>query len=97
MAYMVTVALVVLDHAAAVDIAMTEPVLPLSLPPVMFPQPGVNMAVGPPLHPVPTSEPALKVASVQTAVLEQLDTVSVASVACLHLPVRQWAAMQTTE
>jgi hypothetical protein len=92
-AYTVNVALVVLDHATAVDIAVTEPVLPLSLPPAIFPKPDVDMAIRPPLHPVTASESALKVASVQTAVLEKLHTVSVVSVSCLHLPVRQWAAM----
>jgi hypothetical protein len=69
-AYMVHVALVVLDHTTAVDIAVTESVLTLSLPPAIFPKPDVDMAIRPPLHPVTTSESALKVTSVQTAVLE---------------------------
>ena len=88
-AYLVHIALVVFYSAAAVNISMTEPVLALALSLTLLPQPNVNMTIGPPLHPVPAPHTPLKVAGIQSAVLEQLHPVAVARVARFFLAGRK--------
>lgn len=94
---LVHITLAILDDAAAVCITETKSVLPFPFPLVVFPESNVNMAIRPSLHPIPAPQPTFKVARVQTAVLAQFNSVSVASVTLLHLPGRQWAAIQSAK
>ena len=94
---LVHVALIVFNDSAGVAVAVAEAVLSLHLPLVMLPKPNIKMSIGPTLHPITAPVTALKVAGVQRAVLEQLHSVAVTSVAGLHLSGRQRAVLQTAE
>ena len=94
---LVHIALVVFYSAAAVYISMTEPVLALALSLTLLPQPDVNMTIGPPLHPVPAPHTPLKVAGIQSAVIEQLHPVAVERVARFFLTGRKGTSGEPSE